>query len=114
MAEHMCQYKGKPLFEEYVTATNDYGNNRIQFLVTSDAHKQMEAAFEGFNKAKDENGYPSLQLVSTGNPTRDKVYLVKKLTTFRVHQNIRRDWMHLFHNHLLLQLNNCHVMDSIK
>jgi hypothetical protein len=84
----------------------------MQFHVVSDSHEQMETAFECFKKATDENGY--LHLVSTGNPTRDKVYFMNKFLTLPLHQIIQRGWMHLFHNHLLLQLMNCQVMVSIK
>lgn len=85
-AKHMCQYKGEPIFKGLVTATNEFGEIRMQFHVVSDSHEQMEAAFESFLKTTDEYGYPSLNLVSTDNPSKDKAFLLKKFPSLREHQ----------------------------
>jgi hypothetical protein len=75
-AKHMCQYKGEPIFKGLLTATNEYGEIRIQFHVISDSHEQMNAAFESFLKTTNEYGYPDLKLITTDNPAKDRAYLL--------------------------------------
>ena len=47
-AKHLGRYHGEAVFKALVTATNEFGEIRIQFHVVTDGHDQMEDQIKKF------------------------------------------------------------------
>ena len=43
---HLCRYHGVSIFKGLVTATNNYGEIRVQFHVVTDGQDQTESAIK--------------------------------------------------------------------
>ena len=77
-AKHLCQYKGKQVYKGLVTATNEYGEIRVQFHIVTDSHEQMSAAIAAFRQTTEAYGQPPVKLFSTDNPSADKAFFQGK------------------------------------
>ena len=83
-AKHLCRYRGSNVFKALITATNEYGEVRLQFHVVTDGHDQMRAAVAAFNKTNWEYGQPMPELFFTDNPSADKEFFVSVIPSLRI------------------------------
>ena len=86
--KHLYQHHGKPIFQGLVTATNEFGEVRIQFHVVTDEHKQMVTAIEAFKNTTREYGQPPLKLFFTDDPSRDKNFFTNIFPSLKEHNNM--------------------------
>jgi len=82
-AKHLCQYHGENLFKGLITATNEFGEIRLQFHVVTDDHEQFLPAFSAFFKTIQEYGQPEVKLLSTDNVAGDRNFYLEILPSLR-------------------------------
>ena len=85
-AKHLARYHGESVFKGLVTATNDFGEIRIQFHVVSDAFDQFDAPLDSFHATLVAYGHTLTNLLGTDNPSRDASYFLNKLPGLRARQ----------------------------
>jgi len=85
-AKHLCQYHGENLFKGLITATNEFGEIRLQFHVVTDDHEQFLPAFNAFLKTIQEYGQPEVELLSTDNVAGDRNFYLEILPSLRQSQ----------------------------
>jgi len=84
--KHLCQYHGQNVFKGLITATNEFGEIRLQFHVVTDDHEQFKAAFSAFSKTIQEYGQPEVELLSTDNVAGDRNFYLGILPSLRQSQ----------------------------
>ena len=82
-AKHLCQYRGKSIFNGLITMTNDVGEVRVQHHVVSDSHDQIKPPMEAFKNTSTEYGIPHPKIVSTDDPMRDYKFFLGLLESLR-------------------------------
>ena len=84
---HLSQLNGANLFKALITATNEYGEIRVQLHAETDDHEQMRSAFEAFKTTISSFGQPSPNLMATDNPKGDKKWLQEVLPSLVESEN---------------------------
>ena len=75
------------VFKGLVTATNEYGEIRIQFYVVTDGHDQMESAVQAFLATTNAYGQRPLNLVFSDNPTADDEWFKSQIPSIQASQD---------------------------
>ena len=75
------------VFKGLVTATNEYGEIRIQFYVVTDGHDQMESAIQAFLATTNACGQRPLNLVFSDNPTADDEWFKSQIPSIQASQD---------------------------
>ena len=65
---------GEPLFKALITATNEYGEIRIQFFVVTDGQDQFKYPCQKFNETVEAYGQAELDFLWTDNVGKDKAF----------------------------------------
>ena len=86
-AKHLCKLHGESLFKGLVTATNEYGDIRLQFHIVTDAHDQMDEPIKAFLATCHAYNLPIPRWVFTDKPSTDKGYFMRLLPGVREMQS---------------------------
>lgn len=70
-----------------MTATNEYGEIRMQFYVVTDGHDQMESAVQAFLATTSAYGQRPLDLVFTDNPGADAAWFASQIPSIQASQD---------------------------
>jgi hypothetical protein len=91
-ANHLCRYKGLPLFKATVTIMNEYNEIRTQFHVVSDGHHQYVCPIEAMVKTIAAWGQEMPQYMYPDNPTREGIFLKHKYHHYNKSRTILTRW----------------------
>ena len=83
VCKHLCQFHGKSIFKGLVTATNEYGEIRIQFNVVTDGQDQFRGVLEDFNNTISMYGHKQPYLVVTNYPVNDKQFFFEMIPSLK-------------------------------
>ena len=86
-AKHLGRYHGEAVFKALVTATNEFGEIRIQFHVVTDGHDQMEDQIKKFLHTLQEFGQDGPKLMFTDNPKGDQPFMTQLMPSLQVQQD---------------------------
>ena len=79
----LSRIEGNSLYKALITATNEFGEIRIQFMTVSDGHDQMVVPLREFKRTQNLYGLPLPTHFSTDNVTNDRPFFLEMFTTAR-------------------------------
>ena len=83
----LCYSCQTQVFKGLVTATNEYGEIRIQFYVVTDGHDQMESAIQAFLATTNAYGQRPLDLIFSDNPAADDEWFKSQIPSIQASQD---------------------------
>jgi hypothetical protein len=70
-AKHLARHHGNPIYKALITATNGFGEIRLQFHVHTDGHDQMIKPLQAFSETVAAYGVQLTSLFGTDKPAVD-------------------------------------------
>lgn len=86
-AKHLGRYHGHKLWEGLVTITNEFGEIRSQFHVTSDSHEQLRPPIEAMLDTMKQYGQDLPGLATSDRPFTDKPFLLELIPSLQLTQH---------------------------
>ena len=83
----LCYSCQTQVFKGLVTATNEYGEIRIQFYVVTGGHDQMESAIQAFLATTNAYGQRPLDLIFSDNPAADDEWFKSQIPSIQASQD---------------------------
>ena len=82
----LSRIEGNSLYKALITATNEFGEIRIQFMTVSDGHDQMVVPLREFKRTQNLYGLPLPTHFSTDNVTNDRPFFLEMFPGARAKQ----------------------------
>ena len=85
-AKHLATYHGEKVFLALITATNEYGEIRVQFHVVTDGHDQMDGPIAALKDTMAKFGQNLPTRLFTDKPAQDKRYFLHQFPSLHAAQ----------------------------
>ena len=86
--KHLCRYHGHSIFKGLVTATNNFGEIRVQFFVVTDGHDQMKQAIIEMRETILAYGQKMTVRVGSDKPGDDRLFFTSLIPELQQAQDL--------------------------
>lgn len=84
---HLCRYHGVSIFKGLVTATNNYGEIRVQFHVVTDGQDQTESAIKEMRATLAAYGQKMTTRITSDKPAEEKAFFLRVMPELQIIQD---------------------------